>query len=119
MANEAQTHNNKGRKAFTTQIVARGILGVETLSGGRTLTRASAQILKLDPGGASRNVTLPAAEDGLWFDFTNAADAAENLVIKIPDGTTLATVNQNEGALVACDATPTWTLVRVFTIALS
>ena len=96
----------------------------ETLSGALTLTydAYNANILKFDPGGASRNVTLWPEESskGMWALVVNAADAAENLVLKddAASPSTIATVNQNEAAIVACNGTA-WTLICIITIALS
>lgn len=96
------------------------LLGVVTLTGNITLTNQYRRILKLDPGGAARDVTLgaDAAQPGAYYRFINAADAAENLVIKNAAGTTIATVNQNEEAIVIRSG-GAWVLVRIATIALS
>lgn len=98
----------------------KGLFQAETLAGNITLTAAYPSLLKLDPGGSSRNVTLDtiAESSGAVRMFVNAADAAENLVVKNPAGDTIVTVNQNEGAIVYCDGS-SWTLVCVLTIALS
>lgn len=92
-----------------------------TLTDAVTLTLADlAQVIKLDPGGAHRNVTLPAAAG--WKNsnvlIVNGADAAENLVVKDSDGNTIATINQNEEGLFNCSGSAV-TLVRVATITLS
>ena len=92
-----------------------------TLSGNLTVTVKHPMILKRDPGGASRDVTLE-AEAGCpgrvrWI--VNAADAGgENLVVKNDGGSTVATINQNESAVVYCDGTA-WSLIAVVAIALS
>lgn len=106
-------------------IIGRNIYNAETLSGALDLSTAAnagryGQILKLDPGGAGRNVTLEAEADypGLLRLFVNAADAAEDLTIKNDGGSTIGTVAQNKAALFACDGTD-WTLVFSWTIALS
>ncbi len=106
-------------------ITGRNIYNAETLSAALDLSTAAnagryAQILKLDPGGAHRDVTLEAEADypGLLRLFVNAADAAENLVVKNDGGSTIATINQNEAGLFACDGSA-WTLVAIWTIALS
>ena len=93
---------------------------VETLAANLTLSMQYPNLLKLDPGGSARDVTLPAEEGnkGAWFHIVNAADAAENLVIKDDGGSTIATVNQNEEAIVFCTGSA-WTLFRIATIALS
>lgn len=114
-----KTHNNEARRPFTNQIIARGIFSdLVTMTGNITLDKNSAQMLKLDPGGSARDVTLPGFEDGLFFHIVNAADAAENLVIKNASGDTIATANQNEEAIVFSTSTA-WVLFRVATIALT
>lgn len=86
------------RRPLTHQMVLKGgAPGPQTLTGAVTLSNKSSQLLKLDPGGAHRDVTLPDYEDGLVFYIANAADAAENLVVKDAGGT-VATLNQNEAA---------------------
>jgi len=92
-----------GRK-ITSPLTYSGGVDQQTLSGDLTLTRGSATYLNLDPGGSARNVTLPAEEDnaGLVFSLYNAADAAENLVIKNDGGSTIVTIAQGGTAVVAC-----------------
>jgi hypothetical protein len=98
---------------------ANGLL-VETLTGNRTITKADPIVCKLDPGGANRDVTLDAAHTGGIRVFINAADAAENLVVKNAAGSTIGTANQNEAILVMADSvTGAWTLGCLMTIALS
>jgi hypothetical protein len=94
-------------RKITAQLHLPGGVEAATLTGARTLDGTSAHVQVLDPGGASRNVTLPADGDGLVFLVRNTADAAENLVIKDADGNTIATINRDEWAIVAGDGT-TW-----------
>jgi hypothetical protein len=77
----------------------------ETLTGNKTLTVNDKQTQKLDPGGAGRDVTLPAEEYsvGLSFLIKNTADAAEILTIKNDSGDTICTPTQNESAIVFCN----------------
>lgn len=97
-----------------------GLAYVATLSGALTLSGRYPQILKLDPGGAHRDVTLDAesAAGGLYRRIINAADAAENLVVKSDAPATIATINQNEQGEFYCDGTD-WILLAITTIALS
>lgn len=94
--------------------------GTETLSGTRVLSNADPSILKLDPGGASRDVTLDAEATsiGKYRRIINAADAAENLVCKDADGNTIGTINQNEQGEFFCGSSG-WALIVIATIALS
>lgn len=82
---------------------------VETLAAGKTLAATDPRIQTLDPGGAGRDVTLPAAAvgvAGLEFRIANTANAAEDLTVK--DATaTIITISQNEVGAVWCDGT-TW-----------
>lgn len=100
----------------------------ETLAGGKVLTFSDSQYQALDPGGSHRNVAMPAAgaRAGAFFWIANKANGAENLVLQQPDAsTTLATLNQNEAALVYCAADGAgaaatgWSLFAIFTIAIS
>ena len=105
-----------------------GAFNVETLAGGKVLTYRDSQYQSLDPGGSHRNVAMPAAgaRAGAWFWIANKANGAENLVLQQPDAsTTLATLNQNEAALVFCVADGAaahatgWSLFAIFTIAIA
>jgi ribosomal protein L27 len=112
-------HLTEGRRPFRFQAVFTGAMsGNVVLTGNIVLTRRSAQWLKLDANGVNRDVTLPVVEDGLFFWIVNSAAAAFNLVVKNPAGATVVTINQNEEAVVCCDAAG-WYLHRVATIALS
>lgn len=97
------------------QLAMKNGLNVETLTGTFTLTKQSATFQKLDPGGASRNVVLPAISPSFGpFLVENTADAAENLVVKAPDGTTtIATLARGEVAwfMVDTDGTDAWVAV--------
>lgn len=75
---------------------------VLTLGAAYTIDADGATLLSLDPGGATRVITLPAAEEGLAFIINNIADAAEDLTINSPPATTIGTISQNEAALVFC-----------------
>ena len=98
---------------------------METLTGATQLTGASSQLLKLDPGGAARNVNLPgiaegvADTDGLVFVITNAADAAENLVILDPAAATVVTISQNESCTIVGTGAQAYAHMGIITIALS
>lgn len=89
-----------GGVAVHKMIVRPGQWTDETLTGARAVTKADGDVLTLDPGGASRNVTFGADCEisGYRCRVYNKADAAENLVLKASDSTTIVTLNQNEGA---------------------
>lgn len=91
-----------------------------TLSGNLTLDDTYPNVCKLDPGGSSRDITLDpiATSEGITRRFVNAADAAENLVVKNVATATIGTVNQNEEGEFYCDGS-TWALVAIRSIALS
>lgn len=80
----------------------------ETLAGARVLTFDEVerfQAFAFDPGGAGRNVDLPAEEAcaGAYLYISNTADAAEVLTIRNDGGSTVVTPTQNECAFVWCD----------------
>lgn len=94
--------------------------GSITLDSALTLTKAYPSIIKIDPGGAHRDVTLEAeaGSKGELRWLINAADGAENLVVKDDSSATIVTINQNECAIVYCNGTA-WSLVCLWTHALS
>lgn len=77
----------------------------ETLSGTKVLTTTDPTIQHLDPGGAARNVDLPAEADsiGLVFIIANEADAAEIITVRNDAAGTIVTPTQGESAIVWCD----------------
>lgn len=101
----------------TTQQLLKGGFSTETLAGAKTLTNRSAHVQRLDPGGASRDVTLPTAKSGLWFAFYNAADAAEDLVIKNAAAATIGTISQGEFGVFACAVDGAWVNFAEFAVA--
>ena len=117
---ELNHYAGSGTPPFTSQVRYRKGAKSETLTEAATLTKRTANLLRLDPGGASRDVTLPAVgeSEGLWFEILNAADAAEDLVIKDAAGATVLTISQNEKAKVACDGAA-WFHLGIESIALS
>lgn len=99
-----------------------------TLTGNISMDATYPRICKLDPGGSARDVTLDAEEyiphRGMVRHIVNAADAAENIVVKNDAGDTIGTLNQNEEGLfhnagVQDGTASAWTLIRIATIALS
>ena len=81
---------------------------LETLAAHRTLTQAevnAADVLTFDPGGAARNLILPAEADnaGVVLYIANEADAAEVITIQSDAPATVCTPTQNESAIVWCD----------------
>lgn len=94
----------EGRVALPNQIVT------ETLTGALTLDKTYGCLLQLDPGGAARDVTLPAEEgaDGMFFFITNTADAAETITLKNDAGGTIMTIEQDRTAIVYLQS-GTWT----------
>jgi len=81
---------------------------VETLTGAKVLVATDSQNQKLDPGGASRNVTLPAeaTSSGLWYWIFNSADVlGELLTVRDDTPTTLVILDAGEGCLVKCNGT--------------
>ncbi|QDT41070.1 hypothetical protein Pan241w_11290 [Gimesia alba] len=86
---------------------------VETLTANKTLTVDDARVQVLDPGGAARDVTLPAEalSYGDSFIIDNTADAAEAITVKDDSPATVGTVSQNEVGIFFCDGT-TWRMLQ-------
>ena len=80
----------------------------ETLTGARVITVAEVeryQAMAFDPGGAGRNVDLPAVAQcaGVILYIANTADAAEVLTIRNAAAATIVTPTQAESCVVWCD----------------
>lgn len=108
-------HNNDARKPFRQQVIQANNLGTHTCTGSVTLTKRTAQNMMIDPGGASRDVMLPAVENGLFFSIVNTADANESLVVKNAGGSTIGTVGQGECGEFWSDGSA-WTMLRRWTV---
>jgi len=98
------------------------------LAGGVTLDSTFPTWCAFDPNnGGGRTIVLDgttagpgeASHHGLLRIITNKADAAENLVIDDADGTTIATINQNETGVFYQDEDTGWALVIMFTTTLT
>ena len=120
IADGKHTGNPEPHAAVASHLVEKDSLGNVTLAANLTLTAQYRKYLRLDPGGSARDVNLPAeaGSNGLAFYILNAADAAENLVVKNDAGGTIVTISQNEAAWVVCDGTD-WHHMGIISIALS
>ena len=104
--------NNAGNKRWILQRNLGGTMwrtNTETLTGTKTLAVLDAQIQYLDPGGAGRDVVLPAeaSSNGYMFWIVNTADATETLTVKDDGGATIGSVTQDKAKWFCCDGT-TW-----------
>lgn len=84
----------------------------ETLTGTRTLTYDEVETYNafaFDPGGAARNLDLPAEASctGAYLFIANKADAAEAITVRDDAAATVTVIAQSESAFVWCDGT-TW-----------
>lgn len=111
-------YGSSALRKLTAQLRLEGGVEEATLSGDLTLDASSANFQALDPGGSARDVTMPTAadSDGLLFWIFNAADAAENLVIKDDGGSTLLTLPQAACGIVGCDGSSWFALSPVLTV---
>ena len=94
------------------QVVSKTLAGAGTVSYSATGTTdevyASAPNLRIDPGGSTRVLVMPAEAGsvGVHLRITNTADGAEDLTIRNnADDTTVGTIAQNETGSVMCDGT--------------
>lgn len=112
----------EGMRKLTHRLGFQGAFDSSTATGNVTLTKLSGQLQKIDPGGSARDVTLPAVtptDSGYFFEICNAADAAENLVVKNAAGSTIVTINQNEQARVYVTSAGAWALWGVSSFGIS
>ena len=86
----------------------KGTVAVETLAATRTLLVTDYMIQWLDPGGADRDVNLPAeaSSTNLLFIILNTADGAgEDLVVKNAAAAVKATLGPGMMGMFSCDGT--------------
>jgi hypothetical protein len=105
----------EARHPLTSQLQIKGGFDVRTLTGADTLTAKSANIQILDPGGATRVVTLPSSDakfDGVAFTICNTADAPELLIVKNAAGTVLGVVHPGRMGIFGNEA-GTWSAAFV------
>lgn len=91
-------------------LLEKGIKGsrhVQTLAGAMTVDRDMGFVAFIDPGGATRVVTLPdptgADEADTIRIIVNTSSGAFDLTINDPAATTRGTISQNEYAFIVCD----------------
>ena len=104
-------NNHEGGRLRDMMLVS-GIKGakmVQALGAALAFPADAPFISFIDPGGATRVVTLPdptgAGEADIIRIIVNTADAAEDLTINDPAATTRGTISQNEFAIIVCDGT--------------
>lgn len=97
-------YSGKATKPLTAQLHLRGGVEAMTLAGHHVLTLKSANFIRFDAGGTSRDITLPAISQssGCCFRIYNASGGAHDLVIKDAAGSTIMTIAQNASGLVGC-----------------
>ncbi len=103
-------HPTGGYKPLTYQL--RLLDGVDTtaLSGDVVLDRKSGNLQLLDANGGDRNVDLPpeVESNGLGFLIRNDG-GLDDLIVRDPAASTLATVTPGTAVVVACDGSA-WVL---------
>jgi hypothetical protein len=107
--------STEARRPLTNQFQVKGGFDVRTLTGADTLTAKSANTQLLDPGGATRVVTLPSSDpkfDGVAFTICNTADAGELLIVKNAAGTVLGVVHPGRMGIFGNEA-GTWSAAFV------
>tara|TARA_R110002020_G_scaffold364704_3_gene577000 strand:- start:1702 stop:2028 length:327 start_codon:yes stop_codon:yes gene_type:complete len=97
-------YSGTATKPLTAQLHLRGGVQAMTLAGHHTLTLKSANYIRFDAGGTSRNITLPAValSSGCCFRIFNGSGGAHDLVVKDEDAATILSIPQNTSALVGC-----------------
>jgi hypothetical protein len=102
-------NNIEGARIDNSQL-GQGIKGIPlvvALGAAMTFDGDAGFVSFIDPGGATRVVTLPdptsVAEKDTVRIIVNTADAAEDLTINDPAATTRGTISQNEFAIILCD----------------
>ena len=91
------TRKGSPAQVLTGLVALRDNFSAHTAAGAMTLTRKSAQMLRIDPDGAARALTLPTdAENGDFFVIANVGTAAEDITVN----TSLVTITPTDLAVV-------------------
>ncbi len=99
--------NLEDNKAYDFQLI-KGIKGgvhMETKAAAWTLDRDAGFLQFYTLTGATRIMTLPAAEAGLMFFVFNTSASALDITVNNPAAATVGTISQNEGALIVSNGT--------------
>lgn len=83
----------------------KGFAEEETLAGGKSLVARDSMIQMLDPDGSSRDIIVPADQDGLIYFIKNTASSGTaDIVVKDQSSPaiTISTCANGETALVVC-----------------
>lgn len=115
--------DTSGRRPLRQQIqIQGGFDEPAALTGTYQITPKSGNLLRLDANGAARDVTLPGIADGLEdsngviFMIRNTAAGAFALTVKDPGGATVATVGQNEAAIVVGAGAEVWASMGTYAV---
>lgn len=84
------------------------------LSGNVTMDKSYPSIVILDPGGADRNVTLPAeadSKDNVRYIRNSSDGTGEDLAILDDAGATVTTLYRGDWVILICDGT-TWNIAH-------
>ena len=91
----------------------------ETLTGARVITLADPLELWLDPGGATKVVTMPAEADvpGAYYRIANTADGAEALTVNdaASSPNLIVSVPRQRMATIYCDGSA-WSVIGEFIV---
>jgi hypothetical protein len=85
----------------------KGFADSETLAGGKSLVARDSMIQMLDPDGSSRDIILPADQDGLIYFIKNTASSGTaDIIVKDQSSPaiTISTCANGETVLVVCGA---------------
>ena len=84
-----------------------GEINTETLAADKTIADGDPGLQFLDPGGAARDVDLPAAADnvGACYIIINTADGAEAITVRDDASATVLTLDQDQHGIVFCNGT--------------
>lgn len=108
MARNAPDYMSEGVKIVENMVEA------IVLAANLTMTAIHPQVLRLDPGGAARTVTLPAeaTHDGMLQVIENTADASEVITVEDDGSSTIATLQPGDVVFFYCNGT-TWFATRL------
>jgi hypothetical protein len=97
--------------SIDTALQQKGLVNSELITTNKTLVYSDSSIQLLRNNTGSLDVILPAVKDGVYFWVKSKSSSSSNILVKDPDGGTLATLAAGNGVLVVSDGSAWWDVI--------
>jgi len=97
--------------SIDTALQQKGGVNSEAIIINKTLVYNDSSIQLLKNTTGSLDVILPAVKDGVYFWVKSKASSSSNIIVKDPDGGTIATLGAGNAVLVVSDGVAWWDVI--------